>query len=153
FYGTMNRDNVSLVPYAVERVTETGIVAANGVEYPADALIIGTGFLAQQFLGSLTLRGIGGRSLHDVWGASAKAFLGSTLPCFPNFFMLYGPKTNGGVAIIYQAERRAEAVVRFPKRIQRKRVTIDPREPAYSRYTNWIDRVNAKYLSATFHCH
>jgi len=152
FYAMMNRDNVTLVPFAVQRVTESGIVAANGVEYPVDVLIIGTGFYAQDFLASFRAFGLGGRSLRDVWGESAKAFLGVTVPGFPNFVILYGPNTNGGASIIYQHERQAEAAVRMARRIERGAV-IDTRKTALDRWTSWIDRVNAKYLSATFHCH
>jgi cation diffusion facilitator CzcD-associated flavoprotein CzcO len=152
FYATMNRDNVTLVPFAVERVTEKGVVAANGIEYPVDVLAIGTGFRAQEFLASFRALGSGGRNLRDVWGESAKAFLGVTVPGFPNFVILYGPNTNGGASIIYQHERQAEAAVRMARQIQRGAV-IDTKTSALNRWTSWIDRVNAKYLSATFHCH
>jgi cation diffusion facilitator CzcD-associated flavoprotein CzcO len=153
FYDTMNRDNVTLVPFAVERVTDKGVVAANGVEYPVDMIAIGVGFRAQEFLGTLRVCGIGGRNLHEAWGGSAKAFLGVTVPGFPNFFILYGPNTNGGASIIYQHERQAEAIVRMLRRIKRGSVAIDTKHDAFNRYISWIDRVNAKYLSATYHCH
>jgi cation diffusion facilitator CzcD-associated flavoprotein CzcO len=152
FYNTMNRDNVTLVPFAVERVTEQGVVAANGTEYAVDVLIIGTGFKAQEFLASIRVLGVAGRSLREAWGESAKAFLGLTVPGFPNFVMLYGPNTNGGASIIYQHERQAEAAVRMARRIARG-AFIDTKPDALGWYTKWIDRVNAKYLSATFHCH
>jgi cation diffusion facilitator CzcD-associated flavoprotein CzcO len=152
FYAMMNRENVTLVPFAVQRVTEDGIVAANGIEYPVDVLLIGTGFYAQDFLGSFRALGLDGRNLREVWRESAKAFLGLTVPGFPNFAILYGPNTNGGASIIYQHERQAEAAVRMARRIRRGAV-IDTREAALNRWTSWIDRVNAKYLSATFHCH
>jgi 4-hydroxyacetophenone monooxygenase len=38
--------------------------------------------------------GRGGRELHDVWAGDARAYLGMTVPSFPNFFMIYGPNTN-----------------------------------------------------------
>ena len=44
-----------------------------------------------------------GRSLAEVWDGVPKAYLGITVPDFPNFFILNGPNTNaghGGSAVI-----------------------------------------------------
>ena len=38
--------------------------------------------------------GRGGVDLHDAWNGDARAYLGMTMPGFPNLFMLYGPNTN-----------------------------------------------------------
>ena len=38
--------------------------------------------------------GRGGVDLHERWDGDARAYLGITVPGFPNFFMLYGPNTN-----------------------------------------------------------
>ena len=38
--------------------------------------------------------GKGGVDLHGRWDGDARAYLGVTVPGFPNFFMLYGPNTN-----------------------------------------------------------
>ena len=32
--------------------------------------------------------------LHERWKGDARAYLGITVPGFPNFFMIYGPNTN-----------------------------------------------------------
>jgi cation diffusion facilitator CzcD-associated flavoprotein CzcO len=154
FYPTLNRPNVTLVPHAVTRVTPYGVVGGDGIEREVDVLIFGTGFQAQNFLGSLPVTGRDGRSLHEVWGESAKALLGFTVPGFPNFFILYGPNTNGGGSAIFTDERGADAVVRAAKRLRRNPDrAIDTRPAALARYVAWVDKMNAKYLSATFHCH
>ena len=44
------------------------------------------------------------------------------MPGFPNFFMLYGPGTNGG-EIVIMLESQAEYAVRAIKRMIRERVT------------------------------
>ena len=38
--------------------------------------------------------GRGGVDLHGHWDGEARAYLGVSVPGFPNFFMLYGPNTN-----------------------------------------------------------
>ena len=44
------------------------------------------------------------------------------MPEFPNFFMLYGPGTNGG-EIVTMLESQSEYAVRAVKRMRRERVT------------------------------
>ena len=62
-----------------------------------------------------------------VWANEPRAFLGITVPAFPNFFMLYGPGTNGGGEIVIMLESQAEYAVRAVKRMIRERVTaVDP---------------------------
>ena len=96
YYPSLTKPNVTLVPRAVRSVTPTGVVDADGVEHPADVLVLATGFRPVEYLAHLEVIGRGGRSLHEHWAGEARAFLGVTVPGFPNFFMLYGPGTNGG---------------------------------------------------------
>ena len=44
--------------------------------------------------------------LNTAWGDSAYAYLGITVPGFPNFFCMFGPGTNAvnGASIIYNSE-------------------------------------------------
>ena len=63
-----------------------------------------------------------GRELHDVWGGEPFAFLGLTVPGFPNFFMMYGPNTNGGL-IVSNLEHQAAYAVREIRRLGRRGVT------------------------------
>jgi cyclohexanone monooxygenase len=149
FYSSLNRDDVALVPHAVSRVTPTGVVDATGVTHPADVLILSTGFQPTRFLASLDVKGRDGRSIHDVWRERAAAFLGITVPGFPNFFILYGPNTNGGVSVIAQLERQAEVVVRAVRRLERtRRASLDTSPEAARRFTAWIDRRMASTASA-----
>lgn len=149
FYPALQRDNVELVPHAVERLTETGVVDATGVEREVDVLVLATGFQPVNFLASVAVRGEGGRELHDVWNGEAKAFLGITVPGFPNFFMVYGPNTNGGSSIIAQLERQAEFVARAVRRMARRDVVVDTRRSAMDRYVRWVDAQIAKHASVT----
>jgi cation diffusion facilitator CzcD-associated flavoprotein CzcO len=153
YYPALNRDNVTLVPHAVQRVTPTGVVAADGVERPADVLIMGTGFQAQNFLATLRVRGTGGRLLSDVWGDEPRALAGSMVPGFPNFFILYGPNTNGGGSLIYQLERSAEVAVRAAKRLRRTGArSIDTHPTALYAYVRWVDRGLARHMDTASQC-
>ncbi len=150
FYAALNRDNVELIPHAVERVTKTGVVAADGVERECDVLIMATGFQATNFLAGIRMVGRGGRELHEVWGDDPQAVLGSTVPGFTNFFMLNGPNTNGGGSIVYQVERQAEMVTRALRRLRRHGGgVLDTRPEIYRRYNRWIVEQIATKMSAS----
>jgi 4-hydroxyacetophenone monooxygenase len=107
WYSTLRRDNVHLVTSAVDRVTNTGIIDADGDKHDFDVIILATGFQAGNLLSPIDIRGVSGTPLRDVWGVDdPRAYLGITVPDYPNMFVLVGPNTfvaHGG-SIIYQAE-------------------------------------------------
>ena len=137
FYPALKKDNVELVPRAVTSVTRTGIVDSDGVERPVDVIVMATGFQPANYLARLPVIGREGRRLQEIWGGEPHAFLGITMPGFPNFFMLYGPGTNGG-EIVIMLESQAEYAVRAIKRLVRERVAaveVKPRfEAAWNRW-------------------
>ncbi|MBC2637756.1 MULTISPECIES: NAD(P)/FAD-dependent oxidoreductase [unclassified Rhodococcus (in: high G+C Gram-positive bacteria)] len=91
---TLHQDHVSLVTDKIERLTEDGILMESGEEYKVDVIIYGTGFKASDFLAPMQIIGRDGKELHEQWGADPRAYLGITVPNFPNLFCLYGPNTN-----------------------------------------------------------
>lgn len=118
FYPALLEPNVRLITQSVERVTPTGVVDASGTEHEVDAIVLTTGFKAQEFLSTLRVSGRDGRDLHEHWGSDPRAFLGITVPGFPNFYLLYGPNTHGTV-VSYVLERQAEFVARDVKRLKK----------------------------------
>lgn len=139
YLPALTRDNVRLVPKAVERVTRRGLVDVEGTEYPVDVIILSTGFQPSRFLAQLPVTGVDGLSLEKYWDDNPRAFLGCTVPNFPNFFMLYGPNTNG-YAILFLLEQQASYAVRSIQRVLRKGGTsIDTKESFLRRYRSWID--------------
>lgn len=149
FYPSLNRPNVALVPKAVTRVTKDGLIDTEGVERKFDVLILSTGFQPQRFLNSINVIGRDGKSIHDAWADRATAFLGVTVPGFPNFFILYGPNTNGGTSIIAQLERQAELGVKAIRRVERGKATVVDTDPSMlTRWTRWIDEQLATHASA-----
>ncbi|HEX5096509.1 MAG TPA: NAD(P)/FAD-dependent oxidoreductase, partial [Acidimicrobiia bacterium] len=107
FYPALKKENVELVPKAVSALTRTGIVDTDGVERAADVVVLATGFQPTNYLARLKVVGRGGRSLRELWGDEPRAYLGITVPGFPNFYMLYGPGTNGGeIVTMLEAQAR-----------------------------------------------
>jgi 4-hydroxyacetophenone monooxygenase len=104
WYKMLRRPNVELFAGEIDRVEEDGIVAG-GKKYPADVIVLATGFQANCMLGAFEVTGKGGVTIRDKWGDDdPRAHLGITVPGFPNFFLLYGPNTNlahGGSAFFH----------------------------------------------------
>jgi cation diffusion facilitator CzcD-associated flavoprotein CzcO len=122
----------------VTSVTPTGIVDADGVERAVDAIVMATGFQPADYLARLPVVGREGRSLQEQWAGEPRAYLGITVPGFPNFFMLYGPGTNGG-EIVTMLESQAEFAARAVKRMRRERVTAIEVKPSYEeRWYRWL---------------
>jgi len=105
--ATLTRPNVRLLDGGgIRAITQKGILTADGTEEAVDVIIYGTGFTASKFLTPMTVKGRGGTDLHEHWAGDARAYLGVTIPGFPNLFCLYGPNTNIVVngSIVYFSE-------------------------------------------------
>jgi 4-hydroxyacetophenone monooxygenase len=112
WFATLQRDDVDLVVEPIDHVAPDGIVTGDGVTHPADVLVLATGFHARRFLWPMTISSPRGR-LHDVWGDEPRAYLGISVPGFPNLFCLYGPNTNPVVgSVIFMLECQVDYVVR-----------------------------------------
>jgi cation diffusion facilitator CzcD-associated flavoprotein CzcO len=138
FYPALKKENVELVPRAVASLTRTGIVDTDGVERAVDVIVMATGFQPANYLARLRVVGRGGRTLKEHWAGEPRAYLGITVPGFPNFFMLYGPGTNGG-EIVLMLESQAEYAVRAVKRMIRECVTAVEVKPSFeARWYRWL---------------
>ncbi len=100
WYPALAQPNVELVTERIEAVTPSGIRDASGAERPAEALILATGFSTHDFVAPMEICGREGRSLVEEWREVPRAYLGLTVPSFPNMFLLYGPNTNGGTGSV-----------------------------------------------------
>lgn len=115
WFPTLKRPNVELVTDAVERVTADAIVDARGRTHPADVIIFGTGYAASDLIAPMEVLGRQGERLHDRWRDGAEAYLGLSVPGFPNLFMVYGPNTGHGTGsaidmLEAQADHIADAI-------------------------------------------
>ncbi|HEX4217671.1 MAG TPA: NAD(P)/FAD-dependent oxidoreductase [Acidimicrobiales bacterium] len=139
YYPALKEANVELVPRAVSRLTPTGVVDAEGVERAVDVVVMATGFRAADYLNRLRIVGRDGLTLQEHWSGEPRAYLGITVPRFPNFFMLYGPGTNGG-ELVSMLEAQADYAVRALKRMRRERLSAIEVRPSFEAlWHKWME--------------
>jgi 4-hydroxyacetophenone monooxygenase len=103
---TLKRGDVELVRTGIGRIDADAVVTDDDARYPADVIVYATGFQANKMLWPMNIIGREGVSLHDRWGERPSAYLGITVPGYPNFFCMYGPGTNlaHGGSLIFHSE-------------------------------------------------
>ena len=151
YYPALVRPNVEIVSDAIVRVTENGIVTADGREHQVDAIIHATGFVTTSFLAPMKITGRGAVALEDVWKDGAEAYLGVAVAGFPNFFMLYGPNTNlGHNSIIFMIECQAAYVTACIRQLVVRRLRwLDVKPAAMKRFNEQLQKGLGKSVWAT----
>ena len=136
------RDDVKLVPSRATAMDETAIYDQKGNRHEIDVAIFATGFKVARMVGTTSIIGTRG-SLRDAWGEDdPRAFLGMTVPGFPNLFIQYGPNTNIGVggSIFFQAEAQSMHIAQTIRdAITVDARTIEIREDVFREYNEDLD--------------
>jgi len=143
WFRTVAKDDVTLVSEHLSEVRGSTLVAGDGSRHDADVLILGTGFHATELLASLDVVGNEGQSLSDVWdGDDARAYLGTTVPGFPNLFTLLGPNIGlgHGGSVITPVEAQITYVMNLLEKIFAEGAqTVEVRQDVHDSYNRRVD--------------
>ena len=107
-------------------------------------LVYATGFRVNDFLSSLRVTGRNGVDLHQIWGTRPAAYLGITIPGFPNFFCMYGPGTNlaSGGSLIFHSECQMRYIIgALDLLLTSGKTALEPRP---ERCDDWYERSQAE---------
>ncbi|MEA2475148.1 MAG: hypothetical protein QOE06_3063 [Thermoleophilaceae bacterium] len=140
YLPALARPNVDVIGERISAVTPTGVRTEDGVEREVDAIVLGTGFQANEFLAPMDVRGLGGRDLNHAWRDGAEAYLGLAVSGFPNMFILYGPNTNlGAGSIITMLESQVGYVVEAVRELGRSGARwMDVRDDVQSAFNDEV---------------
>jgi len=150
WFEALKRRNVTLVPEAVVRVTEHGVQGEATLVPDVDVIVLATGFQASRVLYPMDIRGRSGQPIRDRWqDDDASAYLGMTIPDFPNLFVLSGPHTvlgHGGSYITI-----AEAQVRYVldllcQMADRSLGSVEVREDVHDAYNRRVDEAHRRMV-------
>jgi 4-hydroxyacetophenone monooxygenase len=143
WFRTLARPNVELVTDGIDHFTREGIVTSDGKLRPADVIVISTGFKVTEMAARLDITGRGGKNLREVWADdNPTAYLGLTVPDFPNFFCMLGPNSGPahGGSVIFQSECQSRYITGcLVEMIERGIAAIDVRPEVHDDYVRKVD--------------
>lgn len=143
-YPALCRPNVQLHPKddGIAEINARGILTAKGQQIDLDLIVYSTGYDATDGVISYPVIGKGGKSVQDVWAEFPRAYLGTSLPGFPNFFVVTGPNTGiGHTSAIFVIEAQMEYIRRAIAAVQKQGAkAIEVKPQAEADYTTMIHR-------------
>jgi 4-hydroxyacetophenone monooxygenase len=140
WFRTLLRDDVDLVNERVTRVEPHAVVTESGARCDADVLVLGTGFHPNKYLWPMEITSRG-RALHEEWGDDPRAYVGITVPGFPNLFCLYGPNTNPVVgSVVFVLECQVNYVVKaIGAMLEHGWATMECKHDVHDAYNERVD--------------
>jgi 4-hydroxyacetophenone monooxygenase len=142
WFRTLVRDHVQLVTESIAEVRADRIVTESGVEHEVDTIVLATGFDVARFLTSFEIVGQNGVKLQEEWQDDGRAYLGSTVPGFPNMFCIYGPNVQAGHggSVIISLERQVHHIVSvLAEMVQRGAGIVEVHLAAHQAYNETVD--------------
>ena len=142
FYPTLSEPHVTLHDRTegIARIDAKGIHTAKGTHINLDMIVWATGFDATDGVVSYPVIGRNGSTLRELWQPYPRAYLGTTMPGFPNFFVVTGPNTGiGHTSAIFVIEAQMEYIAKCLNAARvSPRKTIEVTSEAEADYTKHI---------------
>ena len=152
WYRMLRQDKVNLVTDPVARIEPDAVVTQDGQHHRADVLVLATGFQADRLTWPMRIAGRGGATLRDRWGDDdPRAYLGITVPGFPNFFVMYGPNTNlahGGSAIFHSECQTRYTLLAIRELLEGGRRSLEVKEDVHDDFNRQVDALHATMVWA-----
>ena len=143
WYRMLRNPKVNLVDDHVQKIEADRLLTEDGTEHEADVLVLATGFDVLKFITTYEAVGRSGESLTGQWEEdNAKAYLGTVVPDFPNFFTLYGPnlQPGHGGSLIFVVEMQVRYIMDVIQKMLRDRVgVVEIRKEVHDAYNDKVD--------------
>ncbi|KAK7430518.1 hypothetical protein QQZ08_003037 [Neonectria magnoliae] len=138
YLEALQASNVALEFAAIEKITDKGVVTANGLE-EVDIVVCATGFDVS-FVPQWEFAGQRGIKLADQWRDLPEAYFGICVPNMPNYFIFNGPNSPvGHGSLLSVMDWAAEYILKWCRKIATediKSVIVDEGATAdYNTYT------------------
>jgi len=150
WYAALRKDGVDLVTDPVASIDGTGLTTTAGDHVDLDVIVYATGFEAKKMLYPMDIRGRDGVSIRERWGdEDAKAYLGLTVPDFPNLFVMYGPNINlgHGGSYMFAGECQARYITQMcAKLVQDGIGSFEVRRDVHDAYNDSVDAQHGRMI-------
>jgi 4-hydroxyacetophenone monooxygenase len=146
WYRSLTNPKVSLQTQAISHIGKDAIHTVDGQTHRVDAIVLATGFMAGKLTWPMHIVGRGGESLLERWaGDNPKAYLGMTVPNFPNFFLMYGPNTNlahGGSAIFHSECQTRYILSCLRELIENDHASMECKASVHDQFNDKVDAIH-----------
>ena len=135
YYEAVQQPNVHLEFGRIARILPTGVEMTDGRFRELDVVVYATGFDAHGYMRPMTVTGLNGVTIEEVWKTRIYSYGGIALPQFPNLFMLYGPFSPvNNVPVPLGLEHEIGYIMRLIDIARRRRVTVAPTAAATEKF-------------------
>ena len=143
WFKTLKKPNVELVTETIDHFEGDGIVASDGKLRRADIIVVSTGFKVTEMAARLNITGRDGKNLRQAWANdNPTAYLGLTVPDFPNLFVMLGPNSGPahGGSVIFQSECQSRYISAcLVEMMERGIAAVDVKQEAHDQYVRHVD--------------
>lgn len=150
WFEALQRDDVDLVAEPVTALEGPCVVTASGERIETDVVAVCTGYAADEYLKDLKIVGRHGKEIHEFWGPhDARAYLGMTVPGYPNLIILNGPNLNTGAggSYFFVAECQADYVVDLVRALRANAAaTFEPKRLVFDKYNEEVDAAHDEMI-------
>jgi cation diffusion facilitator CzcD-associated flavoprotein CzcO len=157
YYPALTRANVALHTreQGVASLDERGINTTDGQHIDVDLIIWSTGYDATDGVISYPVSGKNAVQLRDVWEQYPRAYLGTSLPDFPNLFIVTGPNTGiGHTSALFIIESQMNYILDCIRTVHAQGLrSIEVRPEAERTYTAMIHREMERTVWKSGGCH
>ena len=153
-----NKDKVKLITEPIKEMTGQGVRTKDGKESKFDVVIFATGFNIEDSLFGFELKGRSEMSLRyamlDPKGPRSSAYLGITIPDFPNFFTLLGPNTTlMRSSVLFMIECQSDYIIDSITQALRNDITsIEVKEKTAKKFGQYIADTSSKQNLGSASC-
>ncbi|KAL2127409.1 hypothetical protein VTI74DRAFT_10801 [Chaetomium olivicolor] len=126
YLKSLHEENLILTDEKPLEIVPEGVRTAKGI-VEADVIVLANGFVTNDFLIGLDVRGQGGKTLQEHWSSfgGAEAYNCSVLSGFPNMFILLGPNAaTGHTSAVMAAENSVNYALRIIRPMLEGRASI-----------------------------
>ncbi|KAE9398740.1 FAD/NAD(P)-binding domain-containing protein [Gymnopus androsaceus JB14] len=139
YLASLHRPNVTMDWSGIDSFVEDGIMTKTGEKVNLDVIIISTGFITDDF--PFFVKGLETtiKNYYDLAGGP-KAYKGTSIPGFPNFYLILGPNSGTGhTSFIYMEEIQIDYILKMIGPILSKQVSaFNVKHTATDQYNDWV---------------
>ncbi|MFF3273246.1 flavin-containing monooxygenase [Streptomyces chrestomyceticus] len=143
YYPALTQPNVDVVASGLKEVRGNVLVASDGTETEADAIVFGTGFHVTDMPIAHRVTGANGTTLAEEWKDGMESLRGASAAGFPNFLTIIGPNTGlGNSSMILMIESQLNYLVDYLRQLDvlGGKIALNARPSAVHAWTRGVQR-------------